>query len=164
MRVDFRAVELGDFFFLFRLAADRETVRSSLSQRSPTLLGHLRWFVRAYFGAGTIVAVVDGRRVGRVTVGSLPPDMYGEIRLRSEVGIVISPAYRGRGYATAILKKLGREYVRPRVLYARIRPQNSASLAAFRKAGFGSADSDEWRWVNAAHEIPYSVLRKEVGI
>ena len=64
-----------------------------------------------------------------------PPDEHGAV----EVGYTVDPAVRGRGCAGAALRALVAEAAssgRVRVVRATVAPDNAASLAVVRRAGF----------------------------
>jgi RimJ/RimL family protein N-acetyltransferase len=93
------------------------------------------WIVRA------VVTEPDGVVIGHGGYHG-PPDDRGMV----EVGYTVDPAYRRRGYATAILAALlERAGSEPavRVVRASISPDNAASLATIAKFGFTQV-GDQW--------------------
>jgi ribosomal-protein-alanine N-acetyltransferase len=93
------------------------------------------WIVRA------AVSVPDGTVIGAAGFHG-PPDDAGRV----EIGYSTDPAYRGRGYAKAMVTELLRwAAADPSVVTVRasIRPDNAASLATI--AGFGFAHvGEQW--------------------
>jgi RimJ/RimL family protein N-acetyltransferase len=84
--------------------------------------------------AGAAVAEPDGVVVGHGGFHG-PPDERGEV----EVAYSVDPAYRRRGYATAMLAALLRRAAAEpgvRSVRASIRPDNVASLATVARFGF----------------------------
>jgi ribosomal-protein-alanine N-acetyltransferase len=93
------------------------------------------WIVKA------VVAEPDGAVIGHAGYHG-PPDDRGMV----EVGYTVDPAYRRRGYATAILAALlERAAAEPavRVVRASVSPGNAASLATIAHFGFTQI-GDQW--------------------
>jgi len=97
--------------------------------------GSARWVARA------VIAGPEGVVVGHAGFHG-PPDETGMV----EVGYSVDPAYRRRGYATAMLRELlRRAAAEPGVstVRATISPGNAASLATI--SGFGFAEvGEQW--------------------
>lgn len=91
------------------------------------------WIVRA--------VVVDHEVVGHAGFHG-PPDEHGTV----EVGYTVVPELRGRGHASAALQALlVRAAADPdvRVVRASVAPDNAASLAVVRRAGFRHVGEQE---------------------
>ncbi len=76
------------------------------------------------------VAEENGVAVGTVRFVRHPHEL--------EVGLVVAPEFRGRGYAALMLDLAKAEAWRPLVAY--VREDNARSLAAFARAGFKRDD------------------------
>ena len=97
--------------------------------------GSARWIARA------VVVEPEGVVVGHAGFHG-PPDENGMV----EVGYSVDPAYRRRGYATAMLRELlRRAAAEPGVstVRASIRPDNVASLATISRFGFAET-GEQW--------------------
>ena len=134
-------VELPTFFleegWLWRVRLDQ--VRADPSAAD--------WVVRA-------VVVPPAGVVGHAGFHG-PPDADGVV----EVGYTVVPELRGRGYARAALAALVAEAAaspQVRVVRASVQPDNAASLAVVRRAGFvhvGEQVDDE-DGLELVHELP----------
>lgn len=116
-----------------------------------------RWIARA------AVAEPDGIVVGHAGFHG-PPDAAGMV----EIAYSVDPAYRRRGYATAMLRELlRRAAAEPGVATVRatISPDNAASLATI--AGFGFARNgeqwDEEDGLEIIYEVTASRYRQQPG-
>lgn len=81
------------------------------------------------------LAAFDGDKL----VGCVDLFDHSPLHLRAEVGIVVSPPLRGKGYGAAMLRaveKLARDTLRLHQLYCTIRTDNKVSLALFDGAGY----------------------------
>ena len=110
--------------FLYQLLAEREPSESISHRVMPTFEEHIR-FVESQPYRMWFIAEQEGQRVGAVYLS----------RAR-ELGIAISKAQRGRGLGSLALSAMLLRVSPGRVL-ANINPANEASIALFRKHGFG---------------------------
>ena len=105
-----------------------------------------RWVVRA------VAALPEGPVVGHAGFHG-PPDEHGAV----EVGYTVVPELRGRGYARAALAALvaeARACREVRVVRASVRPDNAASLAVVRGAGFVEvSEQEDEEGVELMHEL-----------
>lgn len=104
---------------------------------------HRRWLADRLGSPATrvFVGLVDGRAVGQLR---LDRDDDGPV----EISIAIAPLERGRGVGRQLLAAgiaAGRadSTLRAQGFRARVRPDNAASLALFRGAGFAELDRTE---------------------
>lgn len=110
--------------FLYALLAEREPHQSISHKAMPSFEQHVR-FVESRPYAKWFIAQQNGQRVGAVYL----------TRAR-EVGIAISMGHRGHGLASLALQALMCRAGDGRLL-ANVNPANAASIALFRKHGFG---------------------------
>jgi spore coat polysaccharide biosynthesis protein SpsF len=137
------AAPAGSFVLRPAYACDRDFVREARNDdaavrlsgtcRPVTSAEHDAWFTArlANPGAPIWIGEVDEKRVGTVRV-----DVCSGV---GEVGIAVHEAARGRGYGRALLAALLDELRGDQQvvhLIARIRPENTASVRAFRSVGF----------------------------
>lgn len=131
--VSLRPVTAADRLTLWRWRNDPATRRASFDRRAIPLAEHTRWLERSL--------QLRERRLGIVVAGGAD---VGTVRLDVEgrsatVSIALAPEARGRGLGVAALRALAAEAFGPlglATLRARVRPDNRASLAAFRRAGY----------------------------
>lgn len=137
--VRLRSASLEDAAFLRRLRNDPITRAMSFRTSEVTRDEHLAW-LRARLASRDAttklwVALLGDRgserRMGQVR---LDVDPRGA---RAEISLAIAPRFRGRGLAVPLLCRALKHVPSSieRVL-ARIRVENTASLSAFRRAGF----------------------------
>ena len=92
-----------------------------------------------------VVETLDGRAVGLVDLFEFEP-----VDLRAGIGILIHGAGdRGRGFASDaldVLCRYARQVLGLHQLWCSVAPDNAASLALFRRAGFAECGRKrEWR-------------------
>lgn len=131
--VTLRPATSDDADLLLEWRNDPVTREMSLSSDVVTPEGHAAWLA-ASLGSQErrlFIANADGRPVGQVRLDARGAGSY-------EISITIAPAARGRGLAARALfaaeeEARARGNVR---LEATIRPENQASVAAFKRAGY----------------------------
>jgi ribosomal-protein-alanine N-acetyltransferase len=79
------------------------------------------------------VAVVDGRVVGFSISRQTFPAAQGELAEREILNLAVSPKFRHRGIATALVRH---ELQRRAIHYLEVRESNVAAQALYRKLGF----------------------------
>lgn len=141
-RLDLRPYEEADFAFLFSLHSDAEVTRylyfgpSSESEVRETLAKKLgRRALRTAGDPLNLVAVLreTGERVGEATLFWTSEEHRG-----GEVGYLVHPEHRGRGYATemsAEMLRVGFEDLGLRRIVARLDARNAASAAVCERLG-----------------------------
>lgn len=108
---------------LYRLLQERERDESISHKAMPTLDQHLAFVAGAPY-AHWYMAMADGYPRGAVY-----------LTRQREIGVAILRAQRGHGYALDAVAELMR--LHPGRFLANINPANAASIALFRKLGFG---------------------------
>ena len=158
-QIQFRPLELGDWGFCRRLASDPGVRAASFNPEPPTFWGHLKWMWKwAATSNGGVAIVIERRAVitGRYLSGfEAPTGPWGPVGLfraavlpgnRLEASVALLPDARGKGVGTESIALLSRWVAEgfgwP--LYARIKMDNAASLAAFVRAGYATAGAAEW--------------------
>ena len=136
-----RPLRMRDAWFCWKLSNDPSVREVSTDQRMPTLLGHLKWmrkWTSRHPDVRAMVVLDGGVRAGLVRGerdrGLLYRDSLGVL-----VGIAICKGHRGRGLGVLAIREgtdllmnaLGCEGA-----FAKIRPRNTASIKAFREAGY----------------------------
>ena len=117
-----------DLSFLLRLRNDKETREWSKTPKEITKTEHREWWNKTT--DRIFIAEVDGQPVGTARLVRHPHEL--------ELGIVIAPEHRGKGYSTKMIQAATMEAWHPVVAY--VRDTNERSLRAFRKAGFKEED------------------------
>ena len=144
-----RALEPEDLDLLYQIENNRE-----LWQVGATNVPYSRYTLHDYIATSSddifadrqvrlIVENEEGNAVGIADLVHFDPQHQ-----RAEVGIVIMPAYRRKGYATAAIQSLCDYAVRIvhlHQLYAVIDSANEAAVALFKKEGFTTQNTlQEW--------------------
>lgn len=134
-----RHLRLRDARFCWRLARDPVVRQASVSQDPPSIVQHARWMLRWANGrlVGERMAWVILARSGGLwhRAGLLRVSWHG---FHPEIHIAVAKTWRGRGVGRTVLSDWT-----PLVAFhwgasvlARIRPENEASIRAFRRAGY----------------------------
>ena len=129
-----RAARADDEAQLLSWRNEPATRRFSFDTRLIDEDEHGRWFKAKLSDPTSVILIAedDDVPVGQVRLDSVEQD-------RAEVSISVAPAVRGRGMATEALRLAilqAPELLGVRRLYARIKPENEASLRLFRAVGF----------------------------
>ena len=124
----------GDAQVLWEWANDPETRAQSFSQEPIPWDDHVRWLDERLLDPATTFYIAT----------TPTGDAIGQIRLDrrasgdAEISLTVGPRWRGRGYASAVLREACRVYREetriPIVAY--IKPDNEPSLRSFAGAGF----------------------------
>jgi UDP-2,4-diacetamido-2,4,6-trideoxy-beta-L-altropyranose hydrolase len=136
--VTLRLASSGDSDIMFTWQSDERTRRFARTPEPPSLEEHETWLRSCLADPQRILALIlhDEAPAGMLRLDRLTtagrPDEY-------EVSIVIAPDKYRRGIATAALA-LGRKLLPRARLYAEVLPDNEASHALFRRAGFRMLD------------------------
>lgn len=144
-----RALEPEDLELLYRIENDRE-----LWECGTTNVPYSRHVLNQYilsaqnniFADGQVRLMVENK-VGEV-VGVADLVNFSPRHQRAEVGLVVLPDYRRKGYAAAILHRLmdhSRRILHLHQLYVCVSVDNAPSVALFQKAGFSiTARLTDW--------------------
>lgn len=116
---------------------DPVTRAASIDSHPVSRAAHEAWFARVLADPHRVLYIGDdsGTSIGMVRFDA------AEDGRGAEISINVAPAARGRGLGHELLLAAisrYREAVAPRMLRARIRPGNAASLRLFRGAGFST--------------------------
>lgn len=135
-----RRAQADDCRRYFEWANDPAVRLASFSQSEIPWHVHEQWFADRLRSPSVfyVVELVSGPPIGHVRF-----DPRGDGAM--EVGIVIGAEYRGQGWSAPALALACRSLrvLMPTVrVIARVRPDNTASLAAFRRAGFVATGSE----------------------
>lgn len=123
---------------------DPQTLKMSFHREPKEWESFFQEFCGEYFQAcrlSPLFALLDGERVAFLRFSDCPHPSNPQ-RSCCEVGINLSPKFRGKGFGSSILKQAGALLAQKGYddLYAEIRTENKASLKAFAKAGFEEID------------------------
>lgn len=148
-RIRLRPASDGDAAAVLEWRNDPVSVASSTTGRPVAADEHSTWFAARLEDPGCRLSIAEqqGRRIGMVRV-----------EVTAGVGVVsiaLDPSMRGRGLGTAVLARAVDELdgsMQVRSLVADVLPDNAASLAAFRHAGF-VVQSVEPHLVRLAREV-----------
>jgi RimJ/RimL family protein N-acetyltransferase len=140
-----RVATADDLPFLLRLRNDPVTRMWSRTEDELTEEGHAQWFAettdRIFVAEETVKNIITADpNVGpggvRVLVGTVRLVRHPH---ELEMGIVVAPEHRGKGYASEMIKLGAKEAWAPVVAY--VREDNLKSLSAFKRAGFKEDDT-----------------------
>ncbi len=113
---------------------------------------HLDWFMERLRDAAAVIVVAED--LAGSPVGHLRFDCGGGSE--AEVHVTVSPAMRGRGIGTRLIREGCADYARLRAarrIHADIRPENTPSIRAFQGAGFVASGRAAVRGHNALHFV-----------
>ena len=138
--VTLRDANAGDVDLYYQWAMDPDVRRQSFSSGDIAYGDHVAWFHRRLVDpySALFVLLDDGAPVGQIR---FTMNRDGE----AEIGYSVAREARGRGFARALIE-LGVAAMAARgvqTIVARVKPDNLASIAAFRRCGFqqdGSSD------------------------
>jgi UDP-2,4-diacetamido-2,4,6-trideoxy-beta-L-altropyranose hydrolase len=129
-----RLAEMDDARLLYDWQQAPETRRFALDKKPFSFEDHCRW-LDAKLGNGRDLLLV-GEAAGK-PCGFVRLDWFGADKDRTQylVSIAAAPGQHGRGVGTALLRAA--RALAPRAhFYARVMPENEASLALFRACGY----------------------------
>jgi RimJ/RimL family protein N-acetyltransferase len=125
-----RVATAADLGFLYRLRNDPETRQWSRTENEISPEEHADWFAattdRIFVAEGE-----NGIQFGIIRLVRHPHEL--------EMGIVVAPEHRGKGYASLMIELGVKEAWAPVVAY--VREDNLKSLSAFKRAGFKEDDT-----------------------
>lgn len=125
----YKALRWSDTRFCYRLAKDMVVRAASLDTSPPDPIGHLFWMKRWIRDEHRIAWTI---RYHGIRVGLIRYDL-----LTKAIGIAISEEWRGKGFALEALLDCTPYFAKKGdVVYATIKPENTASLDLFAKAGY----------------------------
>ena len=114
-------------------------IRNAIPEDGPVLVEIERacfsnptWELDSFFRYGCIVAEVDGCIAGFLVSHETAPARDNVLPEREILNLAVSPKYRGRGIATALLKH---ELKRKATHFLEVRESNRAAQALYRKCG-----------------------------
>jgi UDP-2,4-diacetamido-2,4,6-trideoxy-beta-L-altropyranose hydrolase len=129
-----RLAEMQDARLLYDWQQAPETRRFALSQKPFSFEDHCRWLTAKLGNGRDLLLIGDG---GKRPLGFVRLDWYGADKDRPQylVSIAAAPGQHGRGIGTALLKA-ARGLAPGAHFYAKVLPENEASLALFRGCGY----------------------------
>lgn len=132
--VALRAAEMSDALALFEWANDPLTRRMSFHQKKIDWAEHLAWLEQRLSNADCRFHMAT--ESGADAIGQARLDRNGEV---ATLSVGLAPAARGRGLAARLIRRAAVESLQAgwcARVDAWVRPENAASLAAFRRGGF----------------------------
>ena len=130
-----RPADTGDSRLLFEWTNDPAVRKSSFYSSSITWQEHCRWFAQKLHAPDEMILICEadvGSPVGTVRFHETSPGEF-------QIGVTISPNWRGKHIASHLLKRAVRHLFENRVahrVHAFIREENTASSRSFENAGF----------------------------
>jgi UDP-2,4-diacetamido-2,4,6-trideoxy-beta-L-altropyranose hydrolase len=145
-----RRVQEQDCRLLWDWANDPETRAASFNSAWIPWAEHRHWFSHKLEDPDRVLLMLEHEQLGPIATVRFHP--HGE--LASEIGLTISPEWRGRGLAKYVLEKsVAVAFERPALqqVHAFVKPGNKSSAHAFRKAGFFREGSTQVNGREALH-------------
>jgi RimJ/RimL family protein N-acetyltransferase len=132
-KVELKPATQADSEELIRWRNDKATREASVQQGEVSLADHVAWLEKTLVSKDRLLFVgwLEGQRLGQVRLDRRDAGAW-------EVSITVAPEHRGRGLATAMLRagEAAAKKAGATLLTARIRSANTASLKAFKRAGY----------------------------
>ena len=131
--VALRLAEMTDAQLLYDWQQAPETRRHAVNRKPFTFDDHCRWLAAKLENGRDLLLIGEAR----MPCGFIRLDWFGADRDRTQylVSIAAAPGQHGRGIGTALLKA-ARALAPGAHFYARVLPENEASLALFRGSGY----------------------------
>jgi spore coat polysaccharide biosynthesis predicted glycosyltransferase SpsG/RimJ/RimL family protein N-acetyltransferase len=132
--VALRLAEMDDARLLYDWQQAPETRRFALDKKSFSFDDHCRWLKAKLGNARDLLLVGEA---GGKPCGFVRLDWFGADKDRTQylISIAAAPGQHGRGVGTALLKA-ARALAPGAHFYAKVLPENTASLALFRACGY----------------------------
>jgi len=135
MEITFRKLEKNDFNEIYKWRMDKYTQQTGFHIHD--LNNHINWMKEGLEEKNTNVFVLfDGLN----KIGTVRFDNFIKNKKRiSEIGIIIAPEHRKKGYSVKAIKILSSYYLninKTDIIYARIKKENNISKNIFKKAGY----------------------------
>jgi UDP-2,4-diacetamido-2,4,6-trideoxy-beta-L-altropyranose hydrolase len=132
--VSLRLAETSDASLLFVWQKAPETRRYALDQKPFTYEDHRRWLTAKLENGRDLLLIGTA---GEKPCGFIRLDWFGADRDRTQylISIAAAPGQHGRGIGAALLKA-ARALAPGAHFYAKVLPENAASLALFRGCGY----------------------------
>jgi UDP-2,4-diacetamido-2,4,6-trideoxy-beta-L-altropyranose hydrolase len=140
--ISLRAAVPGDGAGIFQWRNDERTRRYFRDQRELGLEEHLRWWSTVLADPARDLLIA---RCGQIDVGVVRFDRDGA---RAEISVYLDPGLAGFGLGVAVIESAIRWALERTTIEhfdAEVLPANTASAAAFARAGFSSSDGTHWR-------------------
>lgn len=146
-RIALRPVTMADAELLWRWVNDPLVREWSFQQEPIPVQTHVAWLRRKLADPNAVIYLAvdgQGKPVGQVR---FEIDAGGQ----AEVDVSVAPTMRGKGYASAVLRRGVAELLRTTAVHrvrAVIKAANAKSIRAFERAGFAAAGT------GTVHEQP----------
>ena len=133
-----RLADEDDCRDIYDWRTDPVTMKMCFSTGKISYESHVRWFNQSLKNPARKIFIAldeDGNKIGQVRFD----DIDGGPDDSAEVGIVVSPSFRGKGIGTSLLVEGCRHYLNnyeKDTIIAKIRDENIASTKIFTRAGF----------------------------
>lgn len=131
MNVKLQKATEGDCEALFRWRNDPLTRESSLNSGVIQYEKHCEWFTAVLTDPKKLIYIAvneKGQKIGNVRFDTRSKKVL-------EISVIIAPEQRGKGYGSRIISLACAENL-GKLIIARVKKGNAASVKAFKKAGF----------------------------
>ena len=133
-----RPVTAGDARKLWQWRNEPETRAVSFCTAPIAYDDHVQWLASKLRDRNVFILIVIGE--GEVEIGYVRLDVHGDA---AEMSLSLDRAHRGRGLGPSAIRAATEFAMNTLGIHrvtARVRPENAASLGAFRAAGFSTTD------------------------
>jgi len=143
-KITFRPADINDSKDIFRWRNDPITRANSFNSSIIPWYEHEQWLGKALSRSDRLllIGMDESRKIGIVRFDLNQPS-------EAEININLAPECRGQGYGAALIQgasvHLFQHHPVVRAIYAKVKPDNPASLRAFEKAGYHHFADGEYR-------------------
>lgn len=143
-KITLRPADINDSEDIFRWRNDPITRANSFNSSMIPWHEHEQWLGKALARSDRLllIGIDESRKIGIVRFDLNQP---GE----AEININLAPECRGQGYGTALIQEasahLFQHHPAVRAIYAKVKPDNPASLHAFENAGYHHFAEGEYK-------------------
>ena len=133
-KIYFRFAEYGDLEDLIKWRNDENTRKYSFDTKPINPEEHSKWFRNSLANPKRNIFVFFDKELKKL--GQIRFDREGD---KAEINITVNPEFRGKGIGTLALSKSSNIYFKNfdvKILVAKVKNENIASLKAFKNAGF----------------------------
>ena len=134
--IGLRHISKKDCRLIWQWANDPEVRAESFSQEPIAYEDHVKWFEAKLNDSNCYFYIAENR--SRESVGQIRFELKKDI---AHISISLDCKYRGQGHGSKIIELASKTFftvTEAKAIHAYIKKDNTASIAAFKKAGFSA--------------------------